>query len=97
MYGRPMVNSFGKFYMYVNTDIRSTAMAMSPSDTPTPVLVAEDPDGPYYGWIRADLDEPIMIQPREAMFRMQFPYGFESEEERGHGVHLRLTVQPRTE
>lgn len=70
------------------------------------VLVSEDPDGPYWGWLRfaseangrawrpAD-EAPVMIQRHEGVFSMQFTYGPEAEVKAGKGriVHLKITEQ----
>lgn len=67
-------------------------------DDPTPVVVMEDPEGSHYGWIGGrflhyEPDEfPTMIQPHKGMFDMQFPYGPEAEQKRGHGEIIRLSV-----
>jgi hypothetical protein len=57
-----------------------------------PILLTEDPDGPYYGWIDADRTEPTMIQQHEGMFSMQFPYGPDAEVKAGRGRVVRLTA-----
>lgn len=64
-------------------------------DDPVPVLVTKDPDGTHYGWIDAGSPErgPVMIQPHLALFKMQFPYGPEAEEERGKGRVVRLRIE----
>lgn len=69
---------------------------------PIPVLVTEDPDGPYYGWmgfarLHYKADEcPVMIQPREVLFNIQFTYGPDAEVERDHGRVVRLSITERT-
>lgn len=58
------------------------------------VVLTEDPDGPYWGWIDYDdPDEPTMVQPHEGMFTMQFAYGPEAEAARGRGEIVRMTVE----
>jgi hypothetical protein len=70
--------------------------------TPVPVELTEDPDGTYWGWIRAASDGilprkytgvPEMIQPHEGMFSMQFPYGPQAEAERGRGEVVRMSCR----
>ena len=60
---------------------------------PVEVLVREDPDGPYYGWVATGEDIPIMIYGHIMGFRMCFPYGPEAEEESGKGRAVRLTIE----
>lgn len=68
---------------------------------PIPVIVTEDPDGPHWGWIHAAsealqrdaADHPSLIQPRESMFVMQFPYGPDEEAARGKGQIVRLRIE----
>lgn len=57
------------------------------------VVLTEDDEGDYYGWIAAGRDTPTMIQPG-SIYRVQFPYGPEAEEERGKGETVRLRVDP---
>lgn len=72
---------------------------------PEPVIVTEDPEGTYYGWLddaefiakqyphRADRAiEPTMVQPHMTLFRVQFPYSPEAEVKKGRGEILRLRV-----
>ena len=65
---------------------------------PEPVLLVEDPDGPYYGWLYGS-DRPgrgpVMVQPHPGLFEMQFPYGSAAEVERGAGRVVRLRLEPR--
>ena len=59
------------------------------------VRLTEDPAGQYWGWLHFDLpgrDAPTMVQPHKGMFKMQFPYGPQAEEEAGKGRTVRLTV-----
>ncbi len=57
------------------------------------VEVTEDPDGPYYGYIRTGSTTPIMIQSRWSAFQMQFTYNVEPEVETGQGRVVRLQVR----
>lgn len=70
---------------------RRYVVAMGCAD-PVRVLVLEDPDGVNWGFIKADREGPDFIQPHRGMFSMQFPYGPEAEEERGHGRIVRLSI-----
>ena len=56
------------------------------------VIVSEDPDGPYWGWIHTDGDEPQMIYRHGVAFRMCFPYGPQAEQDAGRGRIVHLTV-----
>lgn len=66
-----------------------------------PVVVTEDPEGDYLGWIEKtegsprNTGEPEMIQRKE-IFSIQFPYGPDSEEAAGRGHAIRLTITERT-
>jgi hypothetical protein len=67
---------------------------------PTPVVVIEDPEGDYFGWIDAEDelegdDTPSMIQRKE-IFNVQFAYGYEEEEKRGRGRSVRLRIEERS-
>lgn len=65
---------------------------------PVAVTVTEDPDGPYFGWLRAAtswseaVTEPSMIQQHEGIFGMQFPYGYEAEVKAGRGRVVKLSI-----
>ncbi len=54
--------------------------------------VADDEARTHWGYIRTGKDVPEMIQPRRDFFDMQFEYGPEAEEKRGHGRIVRLAV-----
>lgn len=56
------------------------------------VLVTEDPEGPYYGWLETGEEQPSMIWPSKIQFTMCFPYGPKVEEERDKGVSLRFNI-----
>ena len=60
------------------------------SDPITPVVVAENANGLYYGWIRNGSDSPEMIWPSKNLFDMCFPYG--PQIEKGEGRQVRLNV-----
>jgi len=66
---------------------------------PVRVEVSEDPDGPYHGWMYspgsgfAPLDYPTMIWKDWAIYRVQFTYGPEAEEQSGRGRTVRLSVR----
>lgn len=57
------------------------------------VQLIEDPNGQYYGWVRAGEGEPTIIQPHSGMFEMQFPYGSRAEVARGKGEVVRMRVE----
>ena len=89
----------GREFLHVDTHPRTVA-AYGP-DPVVPVVLVEDPDGMYWGWIWADrtglfvpryTGEVIMIQPTWGIFSMQFPYGPEAEADRGHGEIVRLSI-----
>jgi hypothetical protein len=66
-----------------------------------PVVVTEDPEGDYLGWIEETEDsprstgEPEMIQRKE-IFSIQFPYGYKAEEAAGRGRAVRLRIEERS-
>lgn len=66
---------------------------------PVPVELTEDPEGELWAWIdaKAESGEPVMIQPRESLFRIQFPYGPDAEVERGKGEIVRLSCREVTD
>lgn len=59
---------------------------------PAPVLVSEDPDGKYLGWLGTDRSNPTMIL-KSNVFEIQFPYGSRAEVKAGKGTVLTLDVQ----
>lgn len=66
---------------------------------PVPVLVIEDPDGNYLGWMEEregvrKTGVPEMILYKK-LFNMQFAYGYETEEEAGRGKAVRLRIEER--
>lgn len=52
----------------------------------------DDPAATHWGWIRAGAVVPIMIYPREVLFRICFPYGPQAEVDAGRGRVVRLAV-----
>jgi hypothetical protein len=76
------------------------ARAHAEDGMPTPVLVTEDPEGDYLGWLETPEDEPWDEEPsmitRREIFSIQFPYGPEPEEAAGRGHAIRLTITERT-
>lgn len=64
-----------------------------PNMSVAPVVLAEDPAGPYWGWLGpGDSEVPSMVQPTRQMFAIQFPYGPDVMESAGHGRTVRLRV-----
>lgn len=71
--------------------------------SPVPILLTEEPNGDYWGWIDADrtgqpfapkyTGDVIFVQPTRGLFTMQFPYGPGKEAERGGGEVVRLHVE----
>lgn len=58
------------------------------------VVLVEDPDGLYWGWLpTGDGEGPTLVQPHQSMYSMQFPYGPTAEEEAGRGRTVRLTIR----
>ena len=51
-----------------------------------------DPAATHWGWIRPQDTEPVLIYPREVLFRVCFPYGVEVEVAAGRGRVVRLAV-----
>ena len=69
---------------------------------PVAVELTEDPDGEYYGWIRAGRDGllprtytgiPEMIQWRRGIFEMQSSDGFRSDVNAGEGEIVRMSCR----
>ncbi len=58
-----------------------------------PVLLIEDPAGPYFGWLRTGGEMPEMIRRRLSEFKVQFPYGYIDEERAGRGRMVRLRIE----
>lgn len=56
------------------------------------VIVKEDKNGEYYGWIDKGEKEPEMIWRGKGLFSMCFPYGPEEEVKRGRGEIVRLSI-----
>jgi bifunctional pyridoxal-dependent enzyme with beta-cystathionase and maltose regulon repressor activities len=65
---------------------------------PVPVLVVEDPEGTYLGWMNETQGSPPnngvpeMIMYK-TIFNIQFAYGYEAEEAAGHGRAIPLTIK----
>lgn len=66
---------------------------------PIEVLVTEEAEGPYWGWLGVSplterpSEYPSMIQEREVLFRVGFPYGYQAAEDAGRGRHVRLRIE----
>jgi hypothetical protein len=61
---------------------------------PTPVVLVEDPDGVYWGWLPTGADMPVMVQSHKGMFEMQSPDGFAYDVECGRGEIVRMSCTP---
>lgn len=62
-----------------------------------PVLVTEDPDGPYRGWLADDAVAPTFIHwPNPASDRAPTPNS-DDEQERGSGRAVRLAIEALTD
>lgn len=100
----------GVYYQHVYEDARAVALWPGGKKNIVPVLVTEDPDGEYWGWlqeehhsflsgpyVRQETDFPGLIQPTRGMFTMQFPYGPQAEQDARKGEVVRLTIVEITE
>lgn len=90
--GRVVCPAYDGRKMYVASHPRTVEAY---GDEPVSIVAIEDPEGAYWGWIDSGSPErgPVMIQPHEGLFRMQFPYGPKKEAERGKGEIIRLRVE----
>lgn len=52
----------------------------------------DDPTATHWGWMATGADAPVMIYPREVLFRVCFPYGVRAEVDAGKGRVVRLAV-----
>lgn len=52
----------------------------------------DDPAATHWGWVQTGETEPVMIHPREVLFRVCFPYGVKAEVDAGKGRVVRLAV-----
>lgn len=80
-------------WVYVHFGTEQRLRICYPNTFVVPVTLTEDQDGSHWGWITRGRDEPTMIQPTRHQFETQFPYGWRSEQERGHGRMVRLRVE----
>jgi hypothetical protein len=71
---------------------RRFALAHSTGEQPVAVVVSENPDGPYWGWLGAGDEHPCMIYGHPSLFRMCFPYGPQAEVNAGKGRIVRLDI-----
>ena len=55
--------------------------------------LAEDPEGPYFGWLDTEEAPPRLIQPHWHAFAAQFAYGPEAKERAGQGRTVRLDAR----
>lgn len=81
----------GRWYTRISE--RETWLRIVESRPPVPVVVTEDPAGPYWGWLPAGEDWPVMVQPTRARFEVQFPYGVDGQEKEGRGRVVRLRIE----
>lgn len=71
---------------------RYAAAHATSGQTPQPVIVSEDTDGSYWGWIPAEGGEPRLIYRHAGMFSMCFLYGPQAEQDAGRGRIVRLNI-----
>ncbi len=67
-------------------------MKMYGCDNPIPVRLVEDPNGEYLTWLPSNSDIPRMTLYAK-IFNIQFPYGYETEEQAGNGKAIRVRVE----
>lgn len=97
-------------YMHVNS-CEHTVACYGAAESIVPVEVREvaddDPTATHWGWIdnpdtwtgarmNRDFTIPVMIQPHQGMFDMQFPYNPNAEVDRGRGRIARLAIKEVT-
>lgn len=87
MYGHRNTHHVGEF-MSVAWHPRTAAAY---GDKVVPLLVTEDPEGKYLGWLEGDDPNLNMVQ-WHTMFNMQFPYGAQAAAENGKGVIVPVSI-----
>lgn len=96
----PQVNADGSWSMwaipekdaFVEPGDRRHSVHFSHTVAPVPVLVRENPDGPYWGWLRRDEQVPTLIYPHLSALRVCFGGGLSEMENPKNGRVLRLSV-----
>jgi hypothetical protein len=101
----------GTYYQHVHESPTWVGLWPGKKSDIVKVLVTEDPEGEYWGWldeggsvfnratpyVRQPGDMPKMVQPTKGMFSMQFLYGPEAEQAAGKGEIVRMTIFEITE
>ena len=58
-----------------------------------PVLLTEDENGHYYGWMETGEDKPCMIWPSRIQRDTCFAYGMQAAIDHGKGQPIKLKVE----
>jgi hypothetical protein len=79
-------------FAYPSPHRRSTEAYRSRGEDIVWVVLTEDADGPYYGWIGTDDEYPHMVYGHQILFNMCCPYGPQAEVKAGNGRVVRLSI-----
>jgi hypothetical protein len=80
-------------FAYPSPHRRSAEAYRSQGEDIVRVIVEEDSEGPYRGWIGTTDTYPQMVFGHPSLFRMCFPYGPQAEVEAGRGRIVRLRIR----
>lgn len=64
-----------------------------PEELIVSVVVTEDVDGIYHGWVDKDGLATCMVWPSLMQLKVCFPYGMEAAIEAGQGVYVKLKIE----
>jgi hypothetical protein len=83
----------GEIYYLENSDELWRIKLYKFSEPIVRVRLTEDAAGEYTGWLETGKEDEIVMLAQRHLFKMQFVYGVEESEKKGHGkaVHLRIT------
>lgn len=87
-----------KYYGDIYITVGQVAMCLDPNETIYDIQVreaAEDEETIYWGWEDNEDGLITLIYPKEFLFNMCFPYGYENEEKKGDGRRIRVIVEEK--
>jgi hypothetical protein len=73
-------------------DERTLRMVFGGRHEYVPVVLTEEVEGRFYGWVSSIDGQLTMVQPSRIGFEMQFAYGSAVEVAKGRGEVVRLAV-----
>lgn len=92
MYATEHIDAQGKF-VYLHFGTKRFVELHGLHKPIVPVVLTEDPEGSYWGWLQTGDTTVCMVWPSKKQLEMCFPYGTKADADQGYGRVVRMRAE----